>query len=121
MVWPDGAIMTISLSPPTDLSAGDVLEELSRHILVDGYHVVMDLARSQGSSLYDARSERPLLDFFTNFATAPVGYNHPKLADPDFRERVLHAALAKPANSDIYTADYARFVRSFARRAVPPA
>ena len=45
---------------------------LSRHILVDGYHVVMDMERSQGSYLYDARSDRPILDFFSCFATIVV-------------------------------------------------
>ncbi|HEY3169629.1 MAG TPA: L-lysine 6-transaminase, partial [Thermoanaerobaculia bacterium] len=55
-----------------DLSPQDVLDVLSRHVLVDGYHVVMDLERSHGSYLYDARSERMLLDFVSNFATYPV-------------------------------------------------
>ena len=112
--------MSTSSQSATDLSASDVLDALSRHILVDGYHVVMDLEKSRGSYLYDARSGRPLLDFFTNFATFPVGYNHPKLDDPEFAERLLSAARAKPANSDIYTGLYAEFVESFARRAIPP-
>lgn len=112
--------MTSSVTD-TRLSPRDVLETLSRHILVDGYHVVMDLERSRGSYLYDERSGRPLLDFFTNFATSPIGYNHPKTADPEFRERLLEAARTKPANSDIYTARYAEFVETFARIAIPPA
>jgi L-lysine 6-transaminase len=105
----------------TALSPKDVLDVLSRHILVDGYHVIMDLERSRGSYLYDARSDRMLLDFFTNFATCPIGYNHPKMADPDFREKLTKAALTKPANSDIYTGLYAEFVETFARLAIPPA
>lgn len=105
----------------TELSPKDVLDVLSRHILVDGYHVVMDMERSRGSYLYDARSERPLLDFFTNFATYPVGYNHPRMADPEFRDRLMRAALAKPTNSDIYTSAYAEFVEAFSRLAIPPA
>lgn len=104
----------------TELSPKDVLDVLSRHILVDGYHVVMDMEKSRGSYLYDARSGRPLLDFFTNFATFPVGYNHPKMAEPEFRGRLLQAALAKPTNSDIYTSAYAEFVETFSRLAVPP-
>ena len=67
------------------LSPKNVLDVLSRHILVDGYHVVMDMERSQGSYLFDARSDRPILDFFSCFATLPIGYNHPKMADPEFR------------------------------------
>ena len=104
----------------TELSPQDVLDVLSRHILVDGYHVVMDLERSRGSYLYDSRSDRMLLDFFTNFATYPVGYNHPKTADPQFREDLLQAALGKPTNSDTYTVLYAAFVDAFSRLAVPP-
>ena len=113
--------MTPTTTAESQLSSRDVLDVLARHILVDGYHVVMDMERSRGSYLYDARSERPLLDFFTNFATFPIGYNHPKMADPEFRERLLQAALAKPANSDIYTSLYAEFTETFARLAIPPA
>ena len=104
----------------TELSPQDVLDVLSRHILVDGYHVVMDLERSRGSYLYDSRSDRMLLDFFTNFATYPVGYNHPKTAEPEYRERILLAALNKPTNSDTHTTLYAEFVETFSRLAVPP-
>ncbi len=110
----------MSTTTRTELSPQDVLDVLSRHILVDGYHVVMDLERSRGSYLYDARSDRMLLDFFTNFATYPVGYNHPKTADPEFRERLLQAALGKPTNSDTYTMLYAGFVDTFSTLAVPP-
>lgn len=110
----------MSTSTRIDLSPQDVLDVLSRHILVDGYHVVMDLERSRGSYLYDARSDRMLLDFFTNFATYPVGYNHPKTADPEYREKLLLAALHKPTNSDTYTTQYAEFVETFSNLAVPP-
>ena len=104
----------------SEFEAREVLESLSRHILVDGYHVVMDLKRSRGSYLYDARSERYILDFFTNFATCPVGYNHPKMTTIEFRERIADVATNKPANSDIYTQAYAEFVETFSRLAVPP-
>jgi L-lysine 6-transaminase len=107
---------SITKSP---VEARDVLDSLSRHILVDGYHVVMDLNRSRGSYLYDARSGRFILDFFTNFATIPIGYNHPKVDTPEFRERLATAAVNKPANSDIYTQAYAEFVETFSRLAVP--
>ncbi|MEP6768041.1 MAG: L-lysine 6-transaminase [Acidobacteriota bacterium] len=111
--------MTTTSQTRTDLSPKDVLDALSKHILVDGYHVVMDLEKSRGSYLFDARSGRPLLDFFTNFATFPIGYNHPKMDDPEFQEKLLHAARTKPANSDIYTGLYADFVETFSTLAVP--
>ncbi len=102
------------------VEAREVLDRLTRHILVDGYHVVMDLQRSRGSYLYDARSDRMILDFFTNFATCPIGYNHPKLRTIEFRERLADVATNKPANSDIYTQVYAEFVETFTRIAIPP-
>ncbi len=101
------------------LSPKNVLDVLSRHILVDGYHVVMDMERSKGSYLYDARSDRPILDFFSCFATLPIGYNHPKMADPEFREALMQAAVTKPSTSDIYTEHFARFVETFSELAIP--
>src|SRR5581483_3353699 len=50
--------------------------------LADGYDIVMDLRKSKGSWLFDSRRGRMVLDFFTNFASAPIGYNHPRLAVP---------------------------------------
>jgi L-lysine 6-transaminase len=98
----------------------DVHSVLSRHMLADGYDIVMDLRKSKGSWLFDARRGRSVLDFFTNFASCPIGYNHPRLDNPEFRERLADAAVNKPANSDIYTTFMAEFVETFARLAIPP-
>jgi len=102
------------------IQPSDVHNVLSRHMLADGYDVVMDLTKSQGSWLFDARRGRAVLDFFTNFASCPIGYNHPRLDNPEFRDRIATAAINKPANSDIYTTYMAEFVETFARLAVPP-
>jgi L-lysine 6-transaminase len=101
------------------VSPAEVHNVLSRHMLADGYDLVMDLKRSKGSWVFDARRGRPVLDFFTNFASCPIGYNHPRLDNPEFRDRIADAAINKPANSDIYTTYMAEFVETFARVAVP--
>ncbi len=98
----------------------DVHSVLSRHMLADGYEIVMDLSKSHGSWVFDARRGRNVLDFFTNFASIPIGYNHPRLDNPEFREKLATVALNKPANSDIYTTYMAEFVETFARVAIPP-
>src|SRR6185436_18209626 len=98
----------------------EVHNVLSRHMLADGFDLVMDLKKSKGSWVFDARRGRNVLDFFTNFASVPVGYNHPKMDTPEFRERIADAAINKPANSDIYTTYMAEFVETFARVAIPP-
>lgn len=110
--------MTTTLPRTTRVAADEVRDSLSRHILVDGYHLVQDFARSHGVWLHDAVRGRDLLDFFGHFSTNPVGFNHPGMTTPEFRERILPAALNKPANSDVYTTYMAEFVETFAR-AVP--
>jgi L-lysine 6-transaminase len=104
---------------PLPLTADRVHETLGRHILADGYDMVLDVDRSHGRRLWDARRGRSVLDMFSFFATAPVGLNHPKMADPAFREKLLRAALSNPANSDIYTLEFADFVQTFGRVGIP--
>jgi L-lysine 6-transaminase len=97
-----------------------VHEVLARHMLADGYDMVLDMEKSHGRRLYDARSGRYLLDIFSFFATLPIGFNHPKLKDPAFLAKLTRAALVNPANSDIYTTEFAEFVETFARVGMPP-
>ena len=100
----------------------DVHARLARHLLVDGLELVLDLQRSRGSWLVDARDSTAYLDLFTFFASSALGMNHPALADdPAFREELLEAALSKPSNSDVYTDAMARFVDTFARVLGDPA
>jgi L-lysine 6-transaminase len=99
----------------------EVHNVLGRHMLADGYDIVMDLRKSKGSWVFDSRRGRNVLDFFTNFASIPIGYNHSKMDTPEFRDRLADASINKPANSDIYTTYMAEFVETFARVAMPPA
>ena len=95
------------------VSAEHVRDTLGKHLLVDGFHVVMDLEKSHGSWIYDEVSNCEILDMYTSFATCPLGYNHPKLLEESFARRILPSALNKPANSDIYTTEFAEFVEKF--------
>jgi L-lysine 6-transaminase len=114
----------MSISSITDrrihVQPADVHSVLSRHMLADGYDIVMDLTKSHGSWVFDSRRGRNVLDFFTNFASIPIGYNHPRLNNPEFREKIATVAVNKPANSDIYTTYMAEFVETFSRVAIPP-
>lgn len=92
---------------------------LGKHMLTDGYDFVLDLEKSQGSYLYDSKNGKKYLDFFTFFASNPLGMNHPKIAgDADFVAKLGRTAINKPSNSDIYTVEMAEFVDSFNRVAV---
>ena len=107
---------------PALLRPADVHGTLARHLLVDGFELVLDVAASRGSRLVDARDGTAYLDLFTFFASNALGMNHPALADdPVFCAELLEAALNKPSNSDIYTVAMARFVDTFARVLGDPA
>jgi UDP-N-acetylmuramoylalanine-D-glutamate ligase len=83
---------------------------LARHMLTDGYEMVLDLEKSQGPYLHDAKSGKDYLDFFTFFASNPLGMNHPKLTqNPEFLEKIKRVAIHKPSNSDVYSREMAEF------------
>ncbi len=104
------------------VEADAVLDTLREHLQVDGFDLVLDLARSHGSVLVDARDGRRWTDLFTFFASSPLGMNHPALAEDErFRAELLAAALNKPSNSDVYSVEMARFVATFARVLGDPA
>ncbi|HLR26887.1 MAG TPA: aminotransferase class III-fold pyridoxal phosphate-dependent enzyme, partial [Fodinibius sp.] len=92
---------------------------LGKHILTDGYDIVLDLEESQGCYLYDAKNDKRYLDFFTFFASNPLGMNHPKLANDEFRNKMGKVAINKPSNSDVYTEEMAEFVDNFDRVGIP--
>src|ERR1700755_2858319 len=103
-------------SVPAGIAPAQVHDVLGRSILADGLDLVLDLDRSAGSYLVDARDGRRYLDMFTFFASSALGMNHPALAfDDEFRAELTDAAVNKPSNSDVYSVPMARFVETFAR------
>ena len=109
--------MTVSTVSP--ISPVDVHRVLAQHTLADGYDLVLDFERSHGAWLHDSRSGREYLDFCMFFASNPIGYNHPKMKDPEFLEVLHRVAQLKPALSDLYSVEYASFVDVFGRLAMP--
>src|SRR5947199_3971585 len=97
------------------ISPSGVLEIIEQHVLLDGFKVVVDPEKSRGSYLYDAASNRRLIDLYGFFGSMPVGFNHPHFDDPDVKRHLLRAAKVKIANSDVYSKGYAEFVETFER------
>jgi len=97
----------------------EVHHTLAGHMLVDGFDLVVDLKKSQGSYIYDSRFNKRYLDFFSFFASSAVGMNHPKLTEKGFLEKLGYVAVNKPSNSDAYTVEMAEFVETFYRIAQP--
>jgi L-lysine 6-transaminase len=104
------------------VTAERVHETLRRHMLVDGFDLVLDTSASRGSWLVDARDGTRWLDVFSFFASAPLGMNHPALTgDAAFLAELTGVAVNKPSNSDIYTTQMAEFVETFERVLGDPA
>src|SRR6267143_4192353 len=97
------------------ISASNVLGTLERHILLDGFKVVIDLEKSRGPYIYNAVDGRKLIDLYGFFGSMPVGFNHPYFDRDDVKRDLLRAAKVKIANSDVYSEGYAEFVETFAR------
>ncbi len=109
--------LTLNITP--SIKPENVHEVLSKLMLVDGFNIVLDLENSKGATLVDEITGEKYLDFFTFFASSPLGMNHPYLHSEEVKEILSKVVVNKPSNSDIYTTYMADFVDSFARIAKP--
>ncbi|MGH2623956.1 MAG: aminotransferase class III-fold pyridoxal phosphate-dependent enzyme, partial [Sphingobacterium sp.] len=91
-------------------------KRLAKHILADGLPVVIDLEKSHGSYIVDVDGNE-YLDMFSMFASSAVGYNHPYILKN--ADQLTKAAINKLALSDIYPKEYADFLDTFERIAIP--
>jgi L-lysine 6-transaminase len=110
--------MTISAVSP--VAPTEVHRSIARYMLADGYEQVFDYEKSHGAWVHDSRTGREYLDFLTFFGSCPIGYNHPKMKDPEFLRMLHRVAQLKPSLSDFYTTEYAWFIEIFGRTAMTP-
>lgn len=107
------------MATTTQLSAQEARATLGRHLLLDGFDLVVDLDRSHGCYLVDGRDGKEYLDFFTYLASNALGMNHPRLREEAFQRELGRVAVNKPTNSDVQTTEMARFVEAVGRFAMP--
>jgi len=96
-----------------------VHKTIGKYMITDGFDLVLDLQKSKGMYLYNARKDKKMLDFFSFFASLPLGHNHPGVTRKSFVKRLGEIAINKPANSDLYTTEMAEFVDTFGKIARP--
>src|SRR5437867_1762008 len=118
-MMPQSAARTQNKPFPIKIAPTEAIPTLRKHMLVDGLEIIVDLKKSRGSYLVDAKDGKPYLDFFTFVASSPVGLNHPSMTTPEFLEKLAYVAVNKPSNSDIYTAEQAEFLDTVERVAMP--
>ncbi len=92
------------------MSNTSVIDKLSKHVLVDGFHIAVDQKKSLGSWIVDLDGNK-YLDCYSQFASQPLGWNHKVLVNA--KQELGEVAMHKIANSDMYTEQYASFVEKF--------
>ncbi|PIE51010.1 MAG: L-lysine 6-transaminase [Flavobacteriales bacterium] len=98
-------------------ASNEVKKILSRHILADGFDFVMDFEKSHGSWIHDKNTGKEMLDMFSMFASASIGYNHPYIVkNSDWLGKM---AINKPTLADVYSEEYAEFMKVFEKVAIP--
>ncbi len=104
---------------PNSVAPENVRETIGKYMLADGFEFVLDLEKSRGARIIDAKTGDSYLDFFSFFASSALGMNHPKLTSKEVKEELSKVSINKPSNSDIYTVQMAEFVDTFAKIAKP--
>ncbi|HET9958868.1 MAG TPA: aminotransferase class III-fold pyridoxal phosphate-dependent enzyme, partial [Polyangiaceae bacterium] len=97
----------------------EVHATLGRHLIASGHPLVLDLARSQGTFLYDALGGTEYLDFAGFYASNALGFRHPSLETETARQKLLESAAIKVGNPEFYTVAFAEFVAAVERIAAP--
>lgn len=108
-----------SRAPSHSVAAQEAHQALSEYLIADGFPLIFDYERSHGSWVVDATTEKPYLDFYSFFASLPLGFHHPAFHLPENRERLYQASIHKPSNSDADSTEFASFVRQFSTQAMP--
>lgn len=94
------------------IPASNVHSVIKKHTIGDGHGIVVDTDKSKGSWIVDSVTGKSYLDCYSQFASQPVGWNHPTLKF--YLSHFIPALGCKLANSDLYTAELAEFVQDFA-------
>jgi len=99
----------------------DVKATIEKHMIKkDTYDFVVDMEKSHGSYIVDAKDpKREYLDFYSCFASAPLGYNHKDMLNGEFLKKLQWCAVHNITNSDLDTEYKAEFVQSFYATTAP--
>ncbi|MDB4816704.1 aminotransferase class III-fold pyridoxal phosphate-dependent enzyme [bacterium] len=77
------------------------------------YRNIIDFKRSKGSYLFDKRNGNRLLDFFGQYATLTLGYNHPIFKTSTYLNEIANVAHQKISNCELFSDESTEFDISF--------
>ena len=104
----------------TTMAAGKVHDTLGRHMLADGYDMVLDMEQEPRPPPL-GRAPRPLVPRHVLVLRHAAAGDEPSRSWRTRRSArsCSRAALVNPTNSDIYTVEFAEFVETFGRVGIP--
>ncbi|WP_235074220.1 aminotransferase class III-fold pyridoxal phosphate-dependent enzyme [Asticcacaulis sp. AC466] len=96
--------------------SAEMLEELGKYVIAEPYPFVVDLANSKGMTLATVDGDR-ITDWCGLYGSKLLGYNHPRLFEPDYMRELVLAANNKMANPDFLTPQCLAYYRLLHRLA----
>lgn len=93
-----------------------MLDELSRYVIAEPKSFAVDIRRSRGMWLATVDDDR-IMDWCGLYGSRLLGYNHPRLYEPAYLERLGFAANNKMANPDFLTEECLTYYRLLHRLA----
>lgn len=77
------------------------------------FKIKIDFEKSHGSYLHDKNTQADFLDFFGQYASLPLGYNHPIFKSDAFRAEYMRVAGVKVTNCEIISDEAQEFLKEF--------
>jgi L-lysine 6-transaminase len=77
------------------------------------FKIKIDFERSQGSYLFDKNTGKQYLDFFGQYATLALGYNHPVFQLEEYQSEVKRVSHQKITNCEMLADETAEFDQVF--------
>jgi len=77
------------------------------------FKLKIDFQNSEGSYLFDKDTKKKYLDFFGQYATLALGYNHPIFKTDDYKNEITRVAHQKITNCEIFSDESAEFDELF--------
>lgn len=113
---PSGPFMVTSVPGPRSLQLKQELTEIQN---TDAVHFFVDYAKSRGNYIVDVDGN-VMLDVFTQIASLPLGYNHPKLIETMMDPNNMVPFINRPALGSYPPADFVERLRSSLLSVAPP-
>jgi L-lysine 6-transaminase len=93
-----------------------MLDELSHYVITEAYPFAIDLERCRGMTLVTVDGDE-IFDWGGIYGSRLLGYNDPRLSEPEYARQVLLAANTKMANPDMLTPQCLAYYRLLHRLA----